>query len=90
MGRRAENQARPVGSTDQAQPAAVERNTLDPRPRRFEHRPRPAIAGALDPCQIARAENDPRNQFNRRLRRRGDDQPSRVGLDAAVLDEVIE
>ena len=87
---RAENQPRPVGPSRKAQSAAVERDSPDPRARRFERHARAAIAGALDPRQIARIEDDPRDQFDGGLGRRRDDQPSRVGLDAAVLHEMAE
>jgi hypothetical protein len=86
----AENRARSFGPPRQAQPAAIERNSLDLGTRRLERYTCAAISRALDPRQITLVQDHPRDQFNRRLGRRRDDQPPRIGLDAAMLHEMAE
>ena len=88
MRRRDEDELRPVPAAGQHQAAAVERNTDDAGPDRFKRHTGAAIAGVLQPSEIPGFQGHPGDQLDRRLRRRRDDDLTRLGPDAAVLDEM--
>ena len=88
--RRHEDQPRPIASPRDRQSAAIEAYSRDAGAGRFESRTRPTVAGAFHPGEIAGIEQHPRNEVDRCLSRRRDDDLSRVGLDTPILGQMPE
>src|SRR5438105_13269722 len=70
--------------------AAIEPYAANDGSRRFERRARSTVAGTFEPGDVARIEQHPGDQLDRRLRGRRDDDLTSFAPDASMLDQMSE
>jgi hypothetical protein len=90
MGRGDENKPRLITAALEREATVVEPDTTNDGSGGFKSRVRSSIAGTFEPRDVACVEQNPANEFYRRLSRRRDDDLSRFGPDAPMLDQMSE